>query len=134
MYTIDLVQELEHNEDLRRILQVQNSTSLQHQEQLQSDLNISLIRQMSEEYAGDWCAKYAVKVRRLRERSHAISVSHALIHASPPMRARMVDRCYFVWGLVDVRVDEIESRLGELQVDSDTPNVFGNSPLYVVVK
>ena len=99
MFTIDLTQELEHNKDLRQILQVQNSISLKHQEQLQADLNASLIRQMSEDGAGDWHAKYAVKVRRLQERSYAIGVSHTFIHAAPTMLTRMLNRRYFCeWG------------------------------------
>ena len=134
MYTIDLTQELEHNKDLRQILQVQNSISLKHQEQLQADLNASLIRQMSEDDTGDWHPEYAVKIRRLRERTYAIGVSHALIHVAGTMRARMVDRRYFVSGLVDARVDELEARIRERQCDSYSPNVFGNAPLYVVGK
>lgn len=133
MYTIDLAQELAHNEDLRKILHVDCSVLLQHQEQLQADLNSSLIRQMSEEDAG-WWGKYSVKIRRLREREHAIGVSHAFIHAQSSIVNRMLNRRYFVNGLVDARIDEIKARLRERQVDSDSPNVFGNSPLYVVGK
>ena len=134
MYTIKFAEELAHNRDLQQILRVGNKTSLGHQETLQADLNSSLIRQMAEEGERYWREKYAVQVRRLRERAYALNVSHALIHTHPSMRPRMVDRSYFVSGLVDARVEELEARLSERQSDFVTPNVFGNAPLYVVGK
>ena len=133
MHTIKFAEELAHNQDLLKVLQVSDSLSLRQQETLQADLSASLLRQMSE-HDGDWNVKFGVAVRRLREREYALGITRGFINSHSMLRPRMADRNYFVSGLVDARVEELKARLSERQSDFVTPNVFGNAPLYVVGK
>lgn len=133
MYAIVLEEELAHNKDLLDVLGRSFEDQVRIQETLQLDLMSSLLRQMSETDAGDWRGKYAVEVRRLREREFVIGLNRVQLEAVG-MRPLIVNRIHFVSNLIQARIEELEVRLDEVTWKHTSPNVFGNAPLWVIGK